>query len=592
VHVKALRALRLGIAVGFLIAAPAHAAPTVVSLQFDDGVADQWGARDVLAAHGMHATFFVNSGRPGKRGFLTYAQLHQLETDGNEIGGHTIDHVDLPTLGPDDQKREVCDDRADLIGHGFTVTDFAYPFGSFTPDVERVVQGCGYNSARITSGIRSPNSCQRGCPAAETIAPADPFATRTPDSVHADTPLAELTADVEQARAAGGGLVQFVMHHVCDGCNPNAISQGTLGQFLDYLASTEGVQVSTVRDVIGATLQPVVQGPLLPLPFAPTNLLQNPSLEQTDAKARPTCWTLGGAGTSNGTWAKTNDSAGGTGAETLSVTSLGPKSDRKLVTRQDTGTCAPKPVAGHRYRLTWFYRSSAPVRPVAYLRSTEGGWKFWAQGPTAGRATSWRQAMWTTPKIPAGTAGISVGVSLRTVGTMTLDNLLFQDTLTPLPPPPHAMSTGPETTRRPLRVKAGRLPVLVYGRVPAAMLADQLALQRHLATVRRAGFHPVGARALARVLAGRSAGVRKPIVIAFTGGAIDSLAIADWLLRRDGTRGMLVSRKPLGALADASRWDVVSRLGRIRGRATRIRMTFRTTTPSLLRALRAAGKTR
>ena len=590
-HVKALRALRLGIALPLVLAASASAAPTVVSLQFDDGVADQWAARDALAAHGMHATFFVNSGRPGKNGFLTYAQLHQLEADGNEIGGHTIDHVDLPTLGPDDQRREVCDDRTDLMAHGFTVTDFAYPFGSFTADVEKVVAACGYNSARITSGVRSPNSCQRGCPAAETIAPADPYATRTPDSVHADTQLSELTSDVEQARAAGGGLVQIVMHHICDACNPNAISPGLLNQFLDYLRSADGVQVGTVRDVIGATLKPAVRGPLLPLPFAPTNLLQNPSLETSDAKGAPACWKLGGAGTSDGVWAKTNNAAGGTGAETLSVTALGQKSDRKLVTRQDTGTCAPRPVAGHRYRFTWFYESSVPVRPVAYLRSADGGWKFWAQGPPSGRATSWRQAMWTTPRIPAGTAGISVGVSLRAVGTMTLDNLLLQDTLTPLPPPPHAVPTGPETTRHPLRIAAGRLPVLVYGHVPAALLGDQLGLQRHLATVRRAGFHPIGARALARVLAGRSAGVRKPVLIAFAGNPIDSLAVADWLLRRDGSRGVLVSGRPLGSLAAPSRWDVVRRL-RLNRRAARIRMTFNTTTPRLLRALRAAGKNR
>ena len=122
-HVKALRSLGAGLFALLYLATAAHAAPTVVSLQFDDGVGDQWAARDALGSHGMHATFFVNSGRPGKNGFLTYAQLHQLEADGNEIGGHTIDHVDLPTLGPDDQKREICDDRADLLAHGFTVTD-------------------------------------------------------------------------------------------------------------------------------------------------------------------------------------------------------------------------------------------------------------------------------------------------------------------------------------------------------------------------------------------------------------------------------------------------------------------------------------
>ena len=589
-HVKALRALLPAFAALLLTAACAHAAPTVVSLQFDDGVADQWTAHDLLAAHGMHATFFINSGRPGKTGFLSYAQLHQLESEGNEIGGHTIDHVDLPTLGPDDQRREVCDDRADLIAHGFSVTDFAYPFGSYTPDTENVVRSCGYNSARITSGVASPNSCQRGCPAAETIPAADVYATRTPDSVHSDTPLTELESDVTHAVSGGGGLVQIVMHHICDGCNPNSVSEATLSAFLDFLQSTPGVQVSTVHDVLGGALQPVVHGPLLPLPFAPTNLLQNPSLETADASGSPACWKLGGAGTSEATWARTNDAVGGVGAETVTVTSLGAKSDRKLVTKQDTGTCAPKPLAGHRYRFTWNYKSSTAVRPVAYLRGTDGGWKFWAQGASSPRAGGWRQAMWTTPAIPAGTLGVSVGVSLRRVGTMTLDNLLLQDRLTPLPPPAPYVPSGPETVRRPYRVAAGRLPVLVYGRVPGALLADQIAFQRHVATLRRAGFTPVGAKALARVLRGRSAGVRKPVLIAFAGNAIDSLALADGLLNRDGTRAVLLTRAPVRKLASPKRWDVVSRLA-LNRRAKRIRMTFKTNTPTLLRALRAAGRT-
>jgi peptidoglycan/xylan/chitin deacetylase (PgdA/CDA1 family) len=589
VHVKALRALLPAFAALLLIAASAQAAPTVVSLQFDDGVADQWAAHDLLTAHGMHATFFVNSGRPGKTGFLSYAQLHQLESEGNEIGGHTIDHVDLPTLGPDDQRREVCDDRADLVAHGFTVTDFAYPFGSYTSDVEKVVQACGYDSARITSGVASPNSCQRGCPKAETTPPADPYATRTPDSVHADTPLAELEGDVQQAVSSGGGLVQIVMHHICDGCNPNSVSPATLGAFLDYLQSASGVQVATVHDVIGGSLQPVVHGPLLPLPFAPTNLLQNPSLETTDGKGSPVCWRLGGAGTGNGVWAGTNDAIGGISAETVTVSSLGAKSDKKLVTKQDTGTCAPRPAAGHHYRFTWFYKSSAPVRAVAYLRSVDGGWKFWAQGKPVRRSGGWTQAMWTTPAIPAGTSGISVGVSLRSVGTMTLDNLLLQDRLTPLPPPAPYVPSGPETVRRPYRVAAGRLPVLVYGHVPSALLADQLAFQRHLATLRRAGFTPVGAQTLNRVLRGGRAGVHKPVVVAFAGNVVDSLAVADGLLNSDGTRGVLLTRAPVRSLAPAKRWDIAKRL-RLNPRAVRVRMTFTTSTPTLLRALRAAGK--
>jgi len=39
----------------------------VVSIQFDDGVADQYGTLPILSAHGMHATFYVNTASSATR---------------------------------------------------------------------------------------------------------------------------------------------------------------------------------------------------------------------------------------------------------------------------------------------------------------------------------------------------------------------------------------------------------------------------------------------------------------------------------------------------------------------------------------------
>ena len=88
------------------------AANTVVSIQFDDGYASQYQTRAMLSAHGMHATYYINSGtRPPEFGNMSWAQLHDLANDGNEIGGHTIDHADLPTLSTSAATAEVCNDR-------------------------------------------------------------------------------------------------------------------------------------------------------------------------------------------------------------------------------------------------------------------------------------------------------------------------------------------------------------------------------------------------------------------------------------------------------------------------------------------------
>ncbi len=58
---------------------------------------------------------------------MTTAQLRQLQGDGHEIGGHTLTHPHLPALSVDERRRQVCDDRASLLGQGFAVRSFASP---------------------------------------------------------------------------------------------------------------------------------------------------------------------------------------------------------------------------------------------------------------------------------------------------------------------------------------------------------------------------------------------------------------------------------------------------------------------------------
>ncbi len=96
----------------------------------------------------MVGTFYVNSANLDTPGRLTSADLHAFVSQGNEIGGHTVDHAYLPSESPAEQMREVCDDRLTLTKLGLQVTDFAYPYGASNAVTTSVVQQCGYNSAR------------------------------------------------------------------------------------------------------------------------------------------------------------------------------------------------------------------------------------------------------------------------------------------------------------------------------------------------------------------------------------------------------------------------------------------------------------
>ena len=56
--------------------------PTDVTIQFDDGSADQYAALAMLNAHGMHAIFYVNTGFVGDATHMTWTQLSDLHAAG------------------------------------------------------------------------------------------------------------------------------------------------------------------------------------------------------------------------------------------------------------------------------------------------------------------------------------------------------------------------------------------------------------------------------------------------------------------------------------------------------------------------------
>jgi len=229
---------------------------TVVSLTFDDAWSDQYVAPSMLASHGMHGTFYVNSANIGSSvSFLGWSQLQSFQSAGNEIAGHTLNHVDLTTVSSAEAQRQVCQDRRALMSEGLTVTDFAYPYGATNSSVGSIVQGCGYNSGRRSWGLCSP--AQTGCPAAETIPPQSLWAIRTQSSIRSWTTVQDLENAVINAEATGG-WVTFVFHHICDGCDSYAITQSNLQAFLDWLEprSANGTSVKTVQEVIGGPVQP------------------------------------------------------------------------------------------------------------------------------------------------------------------------------------------------------------------------------------------------------------------------------------------------------------------------------------------------
>src|SRR6476659_6598858 len=74
--------------------------PTIVTIEWHDGNAEQIHALRILRRHGMHATFLVNTGPilAGDPAKLSVSDLDKLFAAGNEIAGHTLDHVNVQPL--------------------------------------------------------------------------------------------------------------------------------------------------------------------------------------------------------------------------------------------------------------------------------------------------------------------------------------------------------------------------------------------------------------------------------------------------------------------------------------------------------------
>jgi peptidoglycan/xylan/chitin deacetylase (PgdA/CDA1 family) len=424
-------------------AARAGTPPTIVSLTFDDGNADQYtNAFPLLQQYGMHGTFYIATGYTGVNpGYMTLPQLQNLASAGNEIGGHTVLHPDLAQLSADEATREVCQSRNTLLNWGFQATDFAYPFASFNSATENIAQQCGFNSARADSGLHSPYGCA-ACAVSETVPPADPYAVQAPTSIQSNWSLADIESLVTQAEN-GGGWMPIVFHHICDSnCDPYSVTPATFGAFLAWL-NTQNVSVQTVAQVIGGSVQPAVSPPQAAPAPAGSNGVANASLETTDPyrAGQPACWTTNTSGSNSASFSLTGSAHSGSAAETITMGSFS-SGDARLIVKQDLGQCAPTAVPGDSYVASAWYQSTVSTRFVFWYRDANGGWHYWIQSPQFGASSSYTQAVWGTPSLPSGATAVSYGLDIAANGTLTTDDYSLSDTGGP-PTAPSVSLTSP-----------------------------------------------------------------------------------------------------------------------------------------------------
>jgi cellulose synthase/poly-beta-1,6-N-acetylglucosamine synthase-like glycosyltransferase/peptidoglycan/xylan/chitin deacetylase (PgdA/CDA1 family) len=408
---------------------PAAAQPpsTVVSLTFDDSTADHADAARILERHGMAGTFYVISGYVGTPGYLTRNDLDHLAAAGHEIGGHTVDHPDLRQLPIDEARREICLDRGTLQEWGFHPTSFAYPFAEYDQTTAQLAVECGYNSARALGDLRSKTGCN-DCDVAETIPPEKPYELRAADNVDPSWTVADLQALVLNAEP-GGGWVPLVFHQICAGCSSYGMKPEILDAFTAWLAerASRGTVVKTVNQVIGGTEKPTPRigfGHPLATPV-------NADLESLRPDGQPQCWISAPIGRSAVSATLTGQAHSGKHAMRIDVRNH-QDGDAKLLIQMDLGDCAPPVESGRRYALSAWYRSDARVQFAVYTRDGTGRWSYWTSGPFVEPSGAWAETRWTTPDTPAGTTGLSYGLSLQDNGFVETDDYGMHEETAPV----------------------------------------------------------------------------------------------------------------------------------------------------------------
>jgi peptidoglycan/xylan/chitin deacetylase (PgdA/CDA1 family) len=122
-----------------------------VALTFDDGFADNYQyAFPLLKKYQAKATIYLATDIEGIKK-LSEAQIQEMMASGLiEFGAHTLHHVNLTTLSTEDARRELEGSRQRVIELTGQCRSFAYPFGRFYAEHQKMAKQAGFDSAVST----------------------------------------------------------------------------------------------------------------------------------------------------------------------------------------------------------------------------------------------------------------------------------------------------------------------------------------------------------------------------------------------------------------------------------------------------------
>jgi peptidoglycan/xylan/chitin deacetylase (PgdA/CDA1 family) len=120
--------------------------PAVVT--FDDGLSSDYEvAFPLLLEAALPAEFFVSTANVGRKGFLTWQQVNEMQRAGMSFQSHSHDHVDLVRLPIRERERQLKVSKQILEARlGQKVEFIAVPYGRLSTEVTELAVEAGYRA--------------------------------------------------------------------------------------------------------------------------------------------------------------------------------------------------------------------------------------------------------------------------------------------------------------------------------------------------------------------------------------------------------------------------------------------------------------
>ena len=133
----------------FPVAGPSASGDPEILFTFDDGPSPKTtpAVLDILAAHHIHAVFFMTADHFLKDPEPARALLKRILAEGHVIASHTVNHTDLCVDTPEVAAWEIDTSRAVLEREsGMPVRWFRTPYGSYCPQVAAMLDERGLHN--------------------------------------------------------------------------------------------------------------------------------------------------------------------------------------------------------------------------------------------------------------------------------------------------------------------------------------------------------------------------------------------------------------------------------------------------------------